>query len=61
MLIYVVEELVPICTDIIDNSLDRKLNCYARQGYEIENVDSLEQLKSGDKYLDENGVIKTKE
>lgn len=56
--LFVVEELTPNESDLMNNFFDKRVNDYAKLGYEIEKVESLEDLKKGDEYVDINGFKK---
>lgn len=60
-ILHVVKSLLPNQTDLIDNFLDKKVASYVKQGYKISDVKELSDLKAGDKYVDTNGEIRTKE
>lgn len=60
MEVYIVEKFIPICTELIDNWYDKQVNRLHRAGYDVENVESFEDLKSGQRYLDSKGKIQVK-
>lgn len=59
--LYVLEELIPIESELVDNHYEKIIAHYQNNGYNINYADNLNQLNKGESYLDSEGKLKVKQ